>query len=117
MPKVPYKYYWNLQTDEQGRSISMMDGFNIGDPLCLAHEGDIETNGSLAYTVLDELYYRFNAPGARPTDYRGPSMSIGSVVVLDSQKAYRCDRIGFSEVHLSDFNRSEIRPTDPRWKG
>jgi hypothetical protein len=54
----------------RGRSTGFSDGYREGDDLCLAYEGEIETGrGMLAYTVLDDLFYQFNAEP--PSDYRG----------------------------------------------
>ena len=54
--------------------------------------------GADDYT-LDRIYYKFNV--ARPGDFRGHSMSMSDVVVLniDGEKtAWYCDQIGFKEI-------------------
>lgn len=112
MAQVAYQYFWNLQTDEQGRSISMMDGFKTGDPLRLAHGGTLEYDDFLS--ILDRLFHRYNID--RPGDYLGPSMSVGSVVTLfvdGVSHAYAVESIGFSPV---DISLSEIRPCNPLWQ-
>lgn len=109
--KVAYKYFWNMQKDQQGRFISMMDGFTHGDPLCLAHEGTIEAKPDPLATCED-LFHRYNSDDARQPDYRGPSMSIGSVVEF-SGEAYAVARQGFVKV---DISGSEIVPADSRWR-
>ncbi|HMF62998.1 MAG TPA: hypothetical protein VK608_02835 [Edaphobacter sp.] len=109
--KVAYKYFWNMQKDPQGRFIGMMDGFTYGDPLCLAHEGTIEARPDPLATCED-LFHRYNADDARSPDYRGPSMSIGSVVEF-SGEAYAVARQGFVKV---DISGSKVAPADPRWR-
>jgi hypothetical protein len=103
-----YKFYWNLQVDEKGRSISMCDGFTVGDPLCIAYEGEIDPAVDWLGTA-ELLFHKFNMD--RPDNYRGPSMSVGSVIEFDG-KAYAVASCGFVEV---DISGSEVRPTDPRW--
>lgn len=105
---IEYKYYWNDQKDAQGRNTAMMDGYKEGDPLTLMYSGSL-LNMTTALTACDDLFYMFNADGARPADYRGPSMSIGSVIQLGS-KAYAVESVGFREV---DISRSPIQGAMP----
>ena len=45
--------------------------------------------------VLDEIFEMFNV--ARPVDFKGHSLSVSDVVVLDGV-AYYCDSFGWKEV-------------------
>ena len=53
--------------------------------------------------MLDELYAQFNID--RPSNFRGHSMSVGDVVVVNS-RAYYCDDVGWREVDFTEtYNR------------
>lgn len=52
--------------------------------------------GSEDVDVLEALYERFNIYA--PIDYRGRMMSVSDIVVLDGNRAYYCDSIGWSRV-------------------
>ena len=51
--------------------------------------------------TLEALYERFNVYA--PIDYRGHMMSVSDVVVLDQERAYYCDSIGWEP--LPDWQR------------
>jgi hypothetical protein len=113
---MKYQYLWNEKKDSEGRHPSLWDGYQPGDPLCLAWEGDTGMNGTDA-ELCEDLFHLFNAPGARPEGYRGPSMSVGSVVVLGdlahvSNVAYAVDRVGFKQV---DITASPIVDAPKEW--
>jgi hypothetical protein len=119
---MKYRYYWNEKKDEQGRNISMLDGYTPGDPLCLAYESEVTYDNCEFMAAAEYLFYQFNSDDLRPVDYRGPSMSVGSVIEFDDnilglpgkKTALACDVFGFIQV---DISQSRIVPTDPRWKG
>ena len=51
-------------------------------------------------TTLEDIYYTFNADD-RPTGFRGHSLSVSDVVVLNrdgEEEAYYCDNYGFTPV-------------------
>lgn len=58
------------------------------------YSGLIRAEGSVA-SILEDLYYKFNMD--HPADFRGHSMSVSDVVVLDDA-AYFCDDFGFKRV-------------------
>ena len=60
-------------------------------------EGSQKVTSPIIY-VAEKLYEIFNLN--HPADFKGHSMSVSDVVVVDG-KAYYCDRIGFKE--LPDF--------------
>lgn len=113
---MKYRYLWNRAEDEHGRNLGLMDGYVPGNPLCVAYEGEItgvlpEDTPSRA---LAALYRIFNID--RPTDYRGPSLSVGSVVEFidgERRRAYACASVGWI---VADISTSPILPTDPRWR-
>lgn len=112
---VAYRYYWNANEDEKGRFTTFF-GFNPGDKLQVAYEGEIPS-GSDSEEALEKLFVKFNSPYERPDDYRGPSMSVGSVVTLgfpDTGEAvsYSVSNFGFK---VADISKCEIVSTDPRW--
>lgn len=68
-------------------------GFSKED-YALAYEGSVpEAEPDVA---LEVLYRTFNS-STRPSDFKGRSMSVSDVVVLNG-KAYYCDHVGFTEV-------------------
>ena len=94
----------------------------ISDAYSKVYEGSLDgtESGKSAQQVLDGLFEKFNI--AHPDDFRGHSMSVSDVVVLQEngvEKAYYVDSLGFKEVpqflqqeiqkeHTS--NRDESRP-------
>lgn len=64
------------------------------------YEGSI--SGGAVDEKLDDLFVKFNSE--RPEDFKGHSMSVSDVVVLDST-AYYVDRVGFQP--LKDFKPAE----------
>ena len=51
---------------------------------------------SSTYDMLEDLFQKFNI--ARPDDFRGRSMSVSDVVVINNKYPYYCDTIGWKEV-------------------
>lgn len=68
-------------------------GFNLND-YELVYEGEIKDNNNYS-EVLENLFTKFNIN--RPEDFKGHSMSMSDIVVLNGQKFY-CDSIGFKRV-------------------
>lgn len=51
---------------------------------------------------LEELFYVFNESNVRPANYRGRSLSVSDVIVVDGA-AYFCDDIGFQPINKEWF--------------
>ena len=74
----------------------------IPDAYAAVYEGSLDKDagiGKSAQEVLDGLFEKFNI--AHPEDFRGHSMSVSDVVVLQEngmEKAYYVDSLGFKEV-------------------
>lgn len=95
---MEYQFFVNTQTDEKGRRIGLVDGYQNGHQLTLAWVGKANKANPTA-RELENLYRIFNLD--RPTLYRGPSMSKGDVVVLkdeEGDRAYAVASIGFERI-------------------
>ena len=73
----------------------------IPDAYSAVYEGSLDDTGSRksSQQVLDGLFEKFNI--AHPEDFRGHSMSVSDVVVLQEngvEKAYYVDSLGFQEI-------------------
>ena len=82
----------------------------ISDAYSKVYEGSLDgtESGKSAQQVLDGLFEKFNI--AHPDDFRGHSMSVSDVVVLQEngvEKAYYVDSLGFKEV--PQFLQQEIQ--------
>ena len=82
----------------------------ISDAYSAVYEGSLDGTESekSAQQVLDGLFEKFNI--AHPDDFRGHSMSVSDVVVLQEngvEKAYYVDSLGFKEV--PQFLQQEIQ--------
>ena len=88
-------YDWNTS---HGHEITI-------DKYLKVYEGEIdEISPKLTSPVVfaaERLYDMFNLN--HPADFKGRSMSVSDVVVLDG-KAYYCDKIGFMDL-LDFFNK------------
>lgn len=58
------------------------------------YSGNIE-EGSSVMDTLENVFRKFNI--AHPADFKGHSLSMSDVVMLD-EKYYYCDRFGFVEL-------------------
>lgn len=115
--KIPYIYYHNSQKDAEGRELAGIYGHRSGDELTLAYAGTIEVAGpqTAREYICDALYEKFNI--SRPDNYRGPSMSIGDVIVLNHKYAYSVANSGFDPIVLASTSESEfeIKMTPANW--
>jgi hypothetical protein len=114
---IRYTYCYNSHRDPQRNHIPSMDGYLAGDELTTAWEGEIE--GSLTSETCDELFHLFNAPGARPERYCGPSMSMGDVVILSQnnvQVAFACERVGWRRINPAVIGHSVVKPRPAEWE-
>jgi len=110
----------NRETDDQGRSIAMMDGYTNGDKLEVVASYDA-CNFESDTEILNDAYAMFNAgsPSFVGRDaYQERSLSVGDVVrVYDTY--YAVEFVGFSaveverDVQVSDntFGMSGIAPS------
>ncbi len=46
--------------------------------------------------ILEDLFTKFNID--RPEDFKGHSMSVSDIVILDDDRMYFCDSMGFQEI-------------------
>jgi hypothetical protein len=58
------------------------------------YEGEVTLKKDMT-TTLEDLFATFNT--SRPADYKGRSMSVSDVVIIDGKK-YFCDLYGFKKV-------------------
>ena len=95
----------------QNLATLQLDGKDvISDAYSAVYEGSLDgtESGKSAQQVLDGLFEKFNI--AHPDDFRGHSMSVSDVVVLQEngvEKAYYVDSLGFKEV--PQFLQQEIQ--------
>lgn len=62
------------------------------------YEGTTEINKEKTdEEILEILFEIFNV--TRPSDFKGHSLSVGDIVVLDKQ-AYICDSFGWNKINL-----------------
>jgi hypothetical protein len=108
----------NEAKDSKGRHLGFF-GFKKGHPLCVAYEGDIECLADAdEMHLLCDLFSIFNTE-RRPVDYRGPSMSVGSVIELQLPTGceyYAVVAVGFFSVSSDMFSASEIIPSPAVWR-
>lgn len=90
----------------------------IPDAYSTVYEGSLDKDagiGKSAQEVLDGLFEKFNI--AHPDDFRGHSMSVSDVVVLQEngvEKAYYVDSLGFKEVPQFLQQERQKDHTQPR---
>lgn len=61
------------------------------------HQCNHATMEKTTNAILDEIYARFN--GVHPDDYKGRSISVSDIIVLDSN-LYYVDKFGFKKVDM-----------------
>ena len=81
--KMFEKWEWLIKYD---------GGFNFQD-YKKVYEGEEEGEDNI--NILDKLFEKFNL--AHPDDFRGHSLSVSDVIILDD-KMYYCDSIGWKEI-------------------
>src|SRR5438270_128882 len=101
--------------------IPSLDGYHTGDELTLAYEGTFDDSAFIKIDVraglkiCDELWRTFNAPWERPSDYAGPSMSVGDVITLFLNNGvaldFACKTHGFEFIDPPP-NKIMERPTN-----
>jgi|GEM_PF-3670772 len=118
--RYAFTFYWNAERDAAGHAVGFLDGYRPGHKLEIAyqgfvliHEDDESRNLPALVTVAERLFAIFNDNDLRPACYRGPSMSVGSVVEIQGV-CYAVTSIGFERVEIWE---SEIGPADRRWLG
>lgn len=60
------------------------------------YNGHIEPKETVAET-LEAIYTMFNLD--HPADYRGRSLSVSDLVVLEETGTYFCDSVGFKKIN------------------
>lgn len=116
MKAFSFTYYVNIQEDAQGRFSGYEYGYQEGDTLQIGYRGFISVDStfegrSRLESVAHALYARFNHPDMRPAGYRGPSMTIGSVIEIQGVH-FAVESLDFKEVEIW---QSPISPRDVRW--
>ena len=61
------------------------------------YESEIESDDENEMNVMEEMFMKFQV--IKPEGYRGHSLSVSDVIVLDG-KAYYVDRIGFKPIEF-----------------
>lgn len=104
--------YLNTSTDEHGRSLGRMDGYQPTHTLTKAYQMVADPFGTTDLDVLRVVFDVFNVgddpdffnpPSPHAIEYRkagNRSLSVGDVVVLDG-RAYACARFGWDTIELS----------------
>jgi hypothetical protein len=92
---MKYRFYLNQQQDAEGRLIGFL-GYSQGHALELVHSGQIEADSPR--TACEMLFELFNIH--HPRDYRNRSMSVGDVVVIETEtvNTFACDWVGFKTI-------------------
>ena len=96
---------WQLNDTTEGSLLRFMDSEYLARhdlTVDLGNYNRVYAGKLKQGTTLEDLYTRFNLQ--RPEDYRGHSMSVSDLVILNrdgESQAFYCDRIGFLDV--SDF--------------
>jgi hypothetical protein len=115
MKQVPYIFYNNSQKDAQGRNTGFF-GFNKGDELTLAYAGTLEVDDNASNSrVCNKLFDMFNAEERPAADYRGPSMSVGDVLLINHELAYSVESFGFKDMATSTLNASPLKMHPAKW--
>ena len=82
--KLFMPYHWTMDNG----------GVNL-DEYETVYTGHIEPNAMVDAT-LEDIFVMFNLN--RPDDYRGRSMSVSDLVVLEETDTYYCDSVGFKKI-------------------
>ncbi len=104
--------FHNIATDPQGRSVGMLDGYQVGHPLVPVATYPHETSSDLPEVICDAAFRLFNVgddpergtPDPRAVLYRARgnrSMSKGDVVRIDratSRVWFACASFGWVEI-------------------
>ena len=92
---------WQLKDTPENKTL-MFSSFDYASKFRLTesrYDKVYEAQAGADDYTLDQIYYKFNVN--RPEDFRGHSMSVSDVVVLDidgKKTAWYCDSFGFQEV-------------------
>jgi hypothetical protein len=94
----------NTAEDDHGRRISLWDGYHPGNPLTVVNvPTEVETLSSRKdlRSVCEIMFAKFNRGSGEEVDFKGPSMSVGDLVILREgprQVAYKCASFGFEKI-------------------
>lgn len=96
--------YQILQLKEEKRNLlfnryeEVKETFDISN-YNVVYEGKIlSTDDVKPMTILEHLFHRFNAQ--RPSDFKGHSLSISDVILLDGE-CYYCDTFGWEYIVMT----------------
>lgn len=82
------------------RSLSMIGACDLSH-YQRVYAGELEVHPDRAdWEVCESLFRTFNLE--RPADFRGHSMSVSDLVVLDDVRMWFCDSFGFRELRGED---------------
>lgn len=70
------------------------DKFNLNN-YEVVYEGEVDNTDKSDFTVLEQLYMKFNIN--HPSDYRGHSISVSDIIELDGTKYYVED-LGYTKL-------------------
>jgi len=101
-----YEIYTNETIDMSREYIPSCEGYLPGSHMKLAYKGEVTDSTSTVDSILNKLFEKFNID--HPEDYKGHSLSVGDVVVLDGS-AFTVEPFGWKE--LPDFSLV----TNPNW--
>lgn len=92
----------NIQTDEVGRSIGRMDGYQPGHDLEMVQSYAVLAPGYTLPQICEEGFALFNRGSGIECAFLGPSMSVGDLVLIEgaptARWAYHCASVGFEAI-------------------
>ena len=94
--KYGFKPYEEVEYDEEKD-----EGFERRNYVKV-YEGDVETGENEGvFEMLEILFMNFNV--CKPSDFKGHSMSVSDVVVINYDRAFYCDAFGWKEVDFENY--------------
>ena len=76
------------------------------------YSGTIESLLDSVPNMLESLFALFNC--SHPADYRGRSLSVSDIIVLEDGTTWFCDSVGFKQIQPGELNIAEEEATDER---
>jgi hypothetical protein len=116
MKVFSFTYFVNVQENSRGHLTGFTEGYKNGDDLLIAYRGFVAADSlykgrQRLENAAHALFAIFNHPDMRPAGYRGPSMSVGSVVEIQGVH-FAVEPLGWKEVEIW---QSRIAVKDVRW--
>ena len=100
-----YQFLVNIEKDGAGRWLGF-SGYQQSHALQLAYAGAVDAHNDQHACNL--LFEQFNI--GHPADYRGRSMSVGDVVLLDYSRAYAVKGIGWDRIAITTQIQAAANP-------